>query len=309
MAIGEGTISQHHSFSGKSQLTFGCGQTMAENKTSKEGSCAPKNSGKSNGGCSKFRLSRPIDPAVELKVIKARQAYDLLCSPSKKLTPSEPNEKPCVDQEKDSSPKKNCAKSRFRLSNPIDRAMEINVIKARQAYKDLSESPNVKKRAMEADQNSRPMNGDENESSLVSKFDGQLQDNFIGFGASQEEILPDSNSDEPTPASSRDKSSAITPFDRETTVFENESLKIYIFRKDFERQKKFSFDDHLFLLKIETLEGKPPLLLQIEDILMRACEEILEKIKIFYVRGNLKEIFFYVFMKGCNIMLNETIYR
>jgi hypothetical protein len=107
-----------------------------------------------------------------------------------------------------------------------------------------------------------------------------------GYGTSSHDSNLDSDSQDSSGRSTQDASTKRTPFDQETTVFENDFLKIYIFRKDFDRQKKFSFDDHLFLLKVETLKGKPPLLLDIEDILNTACEDILTKIKAFYKQGN-----------------------
>lgn len=120
--------------------------------------------------------------------------------------------------------------------------------------------------------------------------DVQLPDNpLTGFGVAPEETTSEevasTSSQNNQPFQKQIGSKKNTPFDDETTIFENKSLKIYIFRKDFQRQKKFSLDDHLFLMKIETLHGKPPLLLDIEDVLMQACEDILKKIKEFYKQG------------------------
>lgn len=76
-----------------------------------------------------------------------------------------------------------------------------------------------------------------------------------------------------------------TPFEHGIVTFQNENLKIYVFRKAFERQKRFALDDHLFLLKIEVLRGKPPVLLDIEDILEKAFKHVVELLKAFYNPG------------------------
>lgn len=103
------------------------------------------------------------------------------------------------------------------------------------------------------------------------------------------EVEDESNVREETTNSQSDVKE--TPFDGGIVVFQNDNLKIYILKTAFQKQKRFAMDDHLFLLKIEVLEGKPPLLFDIEDILEKAFTHVIEKLKAFYKPGNQAIIF------------------
>lgn len=181
--------------------------------------------------------------------------------------------------------------TRSPFKKKIDPALTLRALKAKQEYEQSAnhqfELCYMKKTLQRVEQE---LNIGDNSNTDACSQDIEQSDNIsgdslIGFGTSGLEDDSHPVSGQTSGEANREASAETTPFDQETTVFANDHLKIYIFRKDFERQKKFSLDDHLFLLKIEALEGKPPLLLDIEDILMKACEDILRKIKAFYNQG------------------------
>jgi hypothetical protein len=71
-------------------------------------------------------------------------------------------------------------------------------------------------------------------------------------------------------------------FSEETKIFENKSLKVYVVKEDHKRQKIFRIEDHLYVVRIKVLEGKAPLLKDIEEILKKAFQFMLKNLKTYY---------------------------
>ena len=72
------------------------------------------------------------------------------------------------------------------------------------------------------------------------------------------------------------------PFDDSTTIFEGDSLKICVQKVGFMRQKKFILEDHQFIVKVESLNDKPPLLSSILKVLEKSLEFMLNNLRNFY---------------------------
>ena len=72
------------------------------------------------------------------------------------------------------------------------------------------------------------------------------------------------------------------PFDDSTTIFEGDSLKICVQKVGFMRQKKFILEDHQFIVKVESLNDKPPLLSSILKVLEKSLEFMLNNLRHFY---------------------------
>ena len=71
-------------------------------------------------------------------------------------------------------------------------------------------------------------------------------------------------------------------FSEETKIFENENLKVFVVKEDHKRQKIFRLEDHLYVVRIKVLQGRAPLLKDVEDILKKAFEFMLKNLKTYY---------------------------
>lgn len=68
-----------------------------------------------------------------------------------------------------------------------------------------------------------------------------------------------------------------------TPVYENDNLKIFIEKKEFERQKKFKLEDHLYVMKIEVKKDSPIILLKdLMEILENSFIKIIHELKEHY---------------------------
>ena len=72
------------------------------------------------------------------------------------------------------------------------------------------------------------------------------------------------------------------PFDEASPIFKGDSLQIYVEKVSFLRQKKFILDDHQFIVKVESLDDKPPLLSSILNILEKSLEVMLDNLRKYY---------------------------
>ena len=68
----------------------------------------------------------------------------------------------------------------------------------------------------------------------------------------------------------------------ETILFQDENIKVFVVKKEHKRQIKFRLEDHLYLLKVEVIKGKMPLLSSIEDVLFKAFKFMIKNLKTFY---------------------------
>lgn len=82
-------------------------------------------------------------------------------------------------------------------------------------------------------------------------------------------------------------------FKSPTLVYENDAFKILVQKQDFKRQKKFSLDDHLYLLKVEqkTSSSTLPFLKDIVSILDSILSHILNEMKQFYKKEETNVIY------------------
>ena len=80
-------------------------------------------------------------------------------------------------------------------------------------------------------------------------------------------------------------------FKNPSLVYENDAFKIFVQKKHFSRQKKFSLDDHLYLLKIEQKSNSKtlPFLKDIINILDTVLSHILNEMRQFYQSSTKEE--------------------
>ena len=71
-------------------------------------------------------------------------------------------------------------------------------------------------------------------------------------------------------------------FNNEAVIFENEKLKIYVVKQEHKKQKKFRLEDHLFVIRVKVLDGKMPLLIDIEDLLEKSFTFMINNLKNYY---------------------------
>ena len=69
------------------------------------------------------------------------------------------------------------------------------------------------------------------------------------------------------------------PFEDKTTLWEGDSLKIYVQKVSFLRQKKLILDDHQFIVRAEYLNNRAPLLSSILNVLEKSLEHMLTNMR------------------------------
>lgn len=93
-----------------------------------------------------------------------------------------------------------------------------------------------------------------------------------------------SDSDDPQPSTSSSTLQLVVPKKPTDIVYETEHLKLIVEKGNFQRQKNFRLQDHLFYFKV--VSKKPnedlPLLTDLYDFLHAALVHALESIKTFY---------------------------
>ena len=71
-------------------------------------------------------------------------------------------------------------------------------------------------------------------------------------------------------------------FDNEAVIFQNDKLKIFVVKQEHKRQKKFRIEDHLFVIRVKVFNGKMPLLRDIESLLEKSFQFMINNLKNYY---------------------------
>lgn len=78
----------------------------------------------------------------------------------------------------------------------------------------------------------------------------------------------------------------INLYNNPTKILETEKLKIFIEKTEFQRQKRFKVDDHLYIMKVETKSNQIIFLKDLTEILENCFIEVINEIKQFYNNQN-----------------------
>lgn len=99
------------------------------------------------------------------------------------------------------------------------------------------------------------------------------------------------------------------PFEEKTTLFEGDSLKIYVQKVSFMRQKKFILDDHQFTVRAESLNDKPPLLSSILSVLEKSLEYMLNNLRQFYKEEDKNLVYLTIFQNDMDSAINSGAFE
>ena len=99
------------------------------------------------------------------------------------------------------------------------------------------------------------------------------------------------------------------PYDEPTPIFVGDSLKIFVQKVGFMRQKKFILEDHQFLVKVESLNDKPPLLSSILSVLEKSLEQMLDNLRTFYKAEDQNLVYITIHQSEMDSAMNSAAFE
>ena len=97
--------------------------------------------------------------------------------------------------------------------------------------------------------------------------------------------------------------------DEPTPIFVGDSLKIFVQKVGFMRQKKFILEDHQFLVKVESLNDKPPLLSSILSVLETSLEQMLDNLRTFYKAEDQNLVYITIHQSEMESAMNSSAFE
>ena len=97
--------------------------------------------------------------------------------------------------------------------------------------------------------------------------------------------------------------------DEPTPIFIGDSLKIFVQKVGFMRQKKFILEDHQFIVKVESLNDKPPLLSSILSVLETSLEQMLDNLRTFYKAEDQNLVYITIHQSEMDSAMNSSAFE